>query len=1269
MASNGSERQQNTNKQSEARPKDMYVARHKTPNDFNNNPHGAPNIPVHLGAPYRYTPPHLVAYQSDEERSKAGTPPPIPFHTHPTTPPRDCIKPISSQRPDNIMKNDERGNAKTYRPTQLATNNHHESNRPSPTNLNTRHQNPKDNMAESTKACVDYQQKTQDPLMSIHQVNYNTQYLDSPMKLKQQIRMKQEKPHVTKAKLSLEEADNVSPDFNTHMDAKRNKSNHSKDAYQKNYQMNNESQLSQTKGANYQADNSKNPPILKTDIVTASGYTKAPVNATLSNDTQMSHTSYLIPQLSPPMKPLPQSSPPKVTSAIRRTQRTPEVNRSWRLIAASINTSPEMLKLRGKSHYNPVYTEHQGHVRSDSQLRKRSKAHNGGLQEGDILVSINGKNVEGKSHPDAMSLVDAAGNDIDMVVMRGSETARQFGIGVEQPAPVKQAAAPAPVEQPKPLKVAKIPAVKPTEPVQPAQNVAPSKAQLNFQQPYDNIEKHNVTEETFKQGDSTHNIRTEVQEGTVGNAKITKTSRQEKITTSSGDLGHSGGKQIFKVKNIAERLGGKIDQTQKIPPSSFEPGRQFGEIKKTTQTYQAAHKPSQPEINPMANPGIQYGEIKKTPKAMPGPGPKFQVRNVQANVLQPSQITLGLSNSQPKPEEPSAPQPKIWSPGQPSTKENVSPAQVSPVSKGPQFNVRRISGPVEKPPTWQPTHVPQPKPQPPKEDVKVIPIQHDPPSQEVPMEQDDPSLIPHQKGHFWASPNKQVSVLKDEAMDTSPDSSITSGRRSKKKMFADSAFYDNPDAQYPSIDEQIEMCRRVAAQLTSPANQKARGAKMFMKRVKKAGKWTHAGSEFGGSSGSGHGDIGDLEDVSEPYEPPSPDPNSALFSFKIPQFSPADLIGGKEKLKTKLTAQDLENMRLSKPKNVHNTVPAEACFSLASALQEAKGRGGKIFEKRRAKSENWVVDESNVKEPPTPPPAPPKSAGPEVGGQQPRNRLTEMVELAKAEVTPWEAAAENPYGNLDKAFSHLDKYKRDIAAAEIKADLKGKGSGAPTSSTAPSTAMWTPASQSGQTVTTQSAPHKTPPPTMPKTGGKANYNKKPMGWSPVGQPSSGVSTPSSQTPRSQSTGRLHVLRSSSGSRLESDNDSTSSASTVKSARLSAGQRHTTTLQFNPSRQYSSTSNSNDNSIGNDLTHAASLTPTDGQMGFVIGDKQNRKYMVNVNLTPIPNTTFDEQVMTQPFSQNRQSFNHSRTGSFQNYQATPPSSTPMPVSTSSAPGGM
>lgn len=78
----------------------------------------------------------------------------------------------------------------------------------------------------------------------------------------------------------------------------------------------------------------------------------------------------------------------------------------------------------------------------------------------------------------------------------------------------------------------------------------------------------------------------------------------------------------------------------------------------------------------------------------------------------------------------------------------------------------------------------------------------------------------------------------------------------------------------------------------------------------------------------------------------------------------------------------------------HTEMPPKAAMSLAAALESdldgKGGRGAQIFQRRKAKSEKWVVDESNVKKPPGQaynyaPPPPPQPQPPQP--QPVRNRV------------------------------------------------------------------------------------------------------------------------------------------------------------------------------------------------------------------------------------------------------------------------------------------
>lgn len=58
-----------------------------------------------------------------------------------------------------------------------------------------------------------------------------------------------------------------------------------------------------------------------------------------------------------------------------------------------------------------------------------------------------------------------------------------------------------------------------------------------------------------------------------------------------------------------------------------------------------------------------------------------------------------------------------------------------------------------------------------------------------------------------------------------------------EKKFIDSAFYDDPEHKYPTVEEQIKLARQVAMSVLSPQNLNSRGQKMFVRRKERAYRW------------------------------------------------------------------------------------------------------------------------------------------------------------------------------------------------------------------------------------------------------------------------------------------------------------------------------------------------------------------------------------------------------------------------------------------------
>jgi hypothetical protein len=167
--------------------------------------------------------------------------------------------------------------------------------------------------------------------------------------------------------------------------------------------------------------------------------------------------------------------------------------------------------------------------------------------------------------------------------------------------------------------------------------------------------------------------------------------------------------------------------------------------------------------------------------------------------------------------------------------------------------------------------------------------------------------------------------------------------------------------------------------------------------------------------------------VRAPTWKPTPPPPPALLPRKTEEFGPTKMPSSKNII----TAEQLEQIQLRAPKTQHNAVAPEKCFSLAAALHAAKGRGGQIFAKRRAKSESWVVDESNVKKAP---PRPQIQVDVSTIGQA----RAGLKKTPQPKMSPWEAALDNPVGDIDEAFEHLAANKRHTIGSDVFDSLQRK---------------------------------------------------------------------------------------------------------------------------------------------------------------------------------------------------------------------------------------
>ncbi|XP_054774098.2 uncharacterized protein LOC129282201 [Lytechinus pictus] len=203
-----------------------------------------------------------------------------------------------------------------------------------------------------------------------------------------------------------------------------------------------------------------------------------------------------------------------------------------------------------------------------------------------------------------------------------------------------------------------------------------------------------------------------------------------------------------------------------------------------------------------------------------------------------------------------------------------------------------------------------------------------------------------------------------------------------------------------SIVEKRRACKTIADLLMFPKNKQAKGARMFAKRRKRSARYTIEATgqkdSDEDSDGSSTGESGAAIITIKAAPPPPPPMSNGV----IPIPPPPPPGGFTQRIKVEPTNF---NVKLkSKVKCEHTAVSPKQCLVLADGLKSHSGRAAEMFEKRRLRSEQFVLDESTMKHPaPTPfkkPPGPQPSVKPE------------------KKVSPWEAAEKSPFGCVSHAF-------------------------------------------------------------------------------------------------------------------------------------------------------------------------------------------------------------------------------------------------------------
>ncbi|XP_038060768.1 synaptopodin 2-like protein isoform X2 [Patiria miniata] len=701
-----------------------------------------------------------------------------------------------------------------------------------------------------------------------------------------------------------------------------------------------------------------------------------------------------------------------------------------------------------------------------SKIRRKSKAFNAKLQEGDEVLSVNGRNVRNVARDIAMGYVDNAMDTLDLELVRRGTGAPTIPINASSTEHMNGN-----------TEIRRVPTYQITTPRQPGQ----------------------------KQTSTTTHVQTRT-DGGVTEETVTKT-----ITERMGEEAKTTTKRDVKTYGAPQESTGGTGM-----------GRQAGG---SAVTFHA------PKINVAAKPAVWSPPSKSQPAKKPqlaysssAPAHTTTTAHVQYTASQPTKPKTPFLESQ---QEQSAPsKPMRW---EPQIHYSTTPKMVSEPSStttwsGSVSGPRRTSVGQEVTITFAPHGLVAKRPSTDSGTpaTLITPVKEEPAHVST-------TIDVHKKPVYKEEPTV---ILRRAAPPPGEQGKSTLDEPDMKRPYSYPGKHSEDDPEI-STEMRMKACKTIADLLMFPADKHAKGARMFAKRRKRSDRWSVEG--MGQNINEEEEEEEEQEDrgveitlvasgrrplppgavpIGMPLPPPPPPPEPGK-PF-IPQAPPPPPPGTKYRLKVEPT-----NFKVNlKKKEVceHNIVSPEEMGRLVVDLKAATGRGANMFERRRQRSDQYVIDETNVK----PPPVLKKTPKPK-GIATATVTMKQDNQMHFPKKSPWEAAMESPSGSCDAAFQHIQKKRPSFS--QVDSPSKGHGP-PPLTKPKPHTAR-----MSHETLSkTQSDPpliRPKPVPQLPKESGSPifkpqfkarrvssekgqggqDFNPKPRGWnSPM---NSGETSPTS----------------------------------------------------------------------------------------------------------------------------------------------------------------